>query len=419
MKIATVGLWHLGTITSLGLADLGHSVHCFDENKDVIQNFNLNIPVIYEPKVKKLLKKYLNRKLFFHSNFDNLKKFKVIFITYDTKITEDDKSDINLLFNKIKIILKFISKNSTIILSSQIPVGFTNRIEKFEKRFIKKNTKISYFPENLRLGNSLNIFNKPDRIIFGTRDDKSKRILNKVFKKVDCLKFNVCPETAEMSKHVINSFLACSISFINEIGQLSNKFNIPLSSLERCVKSDKRIGFKSYLKPGNAFSGGTLARDLNFLIKLSKKFNTNSRVINSIYKSNKHHSNWIQNFIKKNFKSKSSNILQVGLSYKDNTSTVRRSLPFQIFKNLRKLYNIRFHDKDYILKTKEVVKYKKYYFNLNSTKKFNLLLIFSDKYDFKLLKKNIKKNSIILDANNSNINKKLFKNYNYISIENA
>ena len=56
MKIATVGLWHLGTITSLGLADLGHSVHCFDENKDVIQNFNLNIPVIYEPKVKKLLK---------------------------------------------------------------------------------------------------------------------------------------------------------------------------------------------------------------------------------------------------------------------------------------------------------------------------------------------------------------------------
>ena len=102
-----------------------------------------------------------------------------------------------------------------------------------------------------------------------------------------------------MNKHVINSFLACSISFINEIGNISKNFKIPFDDLEKCVKSDKRIGYQSYLKPGNAFSGGTLGRDLNYLIEISNKLNLSNNLIKSIYKSNQIHSRWVTHYIEK------------------------------------------------------------------------------------------------------------------------
>ena len=138
MKIATVGLWHLGTITSLGLANLGHEIHAFDENQDVIKNFNSKIPTINEPKILNLLNKYLNKKIKFTNDFDNLKKYNLIFITYDAKINNKDESDFKYLFNKIKKILKIIKKTLVVIFTSQIPLGIYEKIENYEKNLLKR-----------------------------------------------------------------------------------------------------------------------------------------------------------------------------------------------------------------------------------------------------------------------------------------
>ena len=107
-----------------------------------------------------------------------------------------------------------------------------------------------------------------------------------------------------MTKHVINSFLALSISFINEIGQISRIYKIPFQDLEKAVKTDQRIGTKSYLSIGNAYSGGTLARDVNFLLKNSTKHNTNNKILKSINSSNNLHSIWFKDFIKSNLNSR-------------------------------------------------------------------------------------------------------------------
>ena len=62
-------------------------------------------------------------------------------------------------------------------------------------------------------------------------------------------------ETAELTKHIINSYLACSITLINEISSIASQHNVPFEELEKCVKTDK-ISPKAYLRPGNSFSGG-------------------------------------------------------------------------------------------------------------------------------------------------------------------
>ena len=137
MKIAVVGLWHLGTITSLSLSKLNNLVYAFD-NKKIIDEFNLNNPPIQENGVLELLKKYKNKNIFFNQNFEDLNKFNLIWVTYDSKIDNKDKSDFKYIFSKIKNILKHVKKNTTIIISSQLQIGSTIKIENFEKKFIKK-----------------------------------------------------------------------------------------------------------------------------------------------------------------------------------------------------------------------------------------------------------------------------------------
>ena len=421
MKIAVVGLWHLGTITALSLSKLNNLVYAFDEKK-IIDQFNLNDPPVQENGVLKLLKKHKKKNLFFDQNIKKLKKFNLVWVTYDSKIDNHDKSDFKYIFLKIKKILKFVKKNTTILISSQLKIGSIKKIENFEKKFVRKNISFVYIPENLRLGSSINLFLKPDRIVIGLRNNKNfkknKLIVNKLFHKFNCSKIIVSPETAEMTKHVINSFLACSVSFINEISQISRNYNISFDDLENCVKSDKRIGKFAYLRPGNAFSGGTLARDLNFLIREGEKYNTNYQLIKSINKSNNIHGKFLKRILYKNIRSKKIKILQVGLSYKKNTSTIRRSIPYSLFNGIKKKFYIKIYDKYLFNHKNEVKNLTQYFLNNSSKEKFDLILIFSKLQNLNKIKENIKNNAKIIDFEGSNKKSILSKNLSYISLEN-
>ena len=308
------------------------------------------------------------------------------------------------------------------IISSQLKVGSIKEIEKIEKKYIKKNISFIYIPENLRLGSSIKLFLKPDRIVIGLRNNKNfkknKLIVNKLLQRFSCQKFIVSPETAEMTKHVINSFLACSVSFINEISQISRNYNISFDDLENCVKSDKRIGKFAYLRPGNAFSGGTLARDLNFLIREGEKYNTNYQLIKSINKSNNIHGKFLKRILYKNIRSKKTKILQVGLSYKKNTSTIRRSIPYSLFNGLKKNFYIKINDKYLFNHKNEVKNLTQYFLNSSSKEKFDLILIFSKLQNLNKIKENIKNNAKIIDFEGSNKKSILSKNLSYISLEN-
>jgi len=74
-------------------------------------------------------------------------------------------------------------------------------------------------------------------------------------------------ESAEMTKHALNAFLATSVTFINEVARLCEEVGADAKEVERGLKSEGRIGPRAYLSPGSAFAGGTLARDLRFLVQ--------------------------------------------------------------------------------------------------------------------------------------------------------
>ena len=118
MKIAIVGLWHLGTITSLCLSKIGHKVEAYDEDKKLIQNFNKKNPPISEPGVQKLLNQQIDKNLSFNSKLKDLVNHNIVWICFDTKINDKDISDEILLFQKIKKFFNLLKKiNNTYFIT--------------------------------------------------------------------------------------------------------------------------------------------------------------------------------------------------------------------------------------------------------------------------------------------------------------
>ena len=384
MKICVIGLWHLGLVTSVSLAKLGFDITCTDKVKKIKSIKNLDLP-INEKNLLYYFKKY-KKNIKFQSLEKPLVKKNIFWITNDTQVDYKDRINYKQTLKDLINISQKIPKSSIVIISSQIPVGTISKIEK-NKILKKKKHTFFYIPENLRLGNAIKNFLKPDRVVIGTNSkNKNKiKIVKSIFKNFNCPIYLVSAETAEMSKHVINSFLACSITFINEISQISSRFNIDLNHLEKTIKSDKRIGIKSYMKSGFSFSGGTLARDVNFLNDISSKYNIKSKIIKNIILSNNNRKHNIIKSILSLAKGRK-RILQIGLTYKKGTNTMRRSFPYEVYKKILNIKpkSISVYDSD--------LKKKSNHFNFLSNKKFDLIIIFKQEKNLISL---IKKYSII------------------------
>jgi len=161
-----------------------------------------------------------------------------------------------------------------VIVSSQLPVG---TIRKLEGEF-PRHTFVC-IPENLRHGTAVENFLHPDRIVVGMRDDGSEAA-GEPFSRINLLLLPIVhttekfvwmsPESAEMTKHAINAFLATSICFINEIAAICKLVGADPAEVERGLKTEERIGPKAYLKPGGPYTGKTLARDVEYLCNLPK-----------------------------------------------------------------------------------------------------------------------------------------------------
>ena len=329
MKIGVYGLWHLGSVYAACLSKIGNKVVAVDEDKQVIDSFHKGVPPIFEPNLRELIE---NQKesgnLIFSSLVYDLSACDVVFITFDTPVFEDDTADYESIIHKIENLLAILKPNCVVAISSQLPVGSISRLESLSKKdYNDKNIDFCYIPENLRLGNAINAFMHPTRILIGRRtneflDNKIKEI----FKNLNTNMIFMKTESAEVSKHAINAFLATSVVFGNEIASVCESVGADANEVALGLKSEERIGEKAYLSPGMAFAGGTLARDIVYLNQISDKHKIKNPLLNSVIESNIEHSKWAKNKLSKYLtKLQNSNIAILGLTYKANTDTLRRS----------------------------------------------------------------------------------------------
>tara|TARA_B110000858_G_scaffold73258_1_gene85179 strand:- start:2293 stop:3585 length:1293 start_codon:yes stop_codon:yes gene_type:complete len=325
-----MGLWHLGSVTASSLASIGFNVIGYDADERLIDSLNEGKSPVFEKSLDDTIKQGIkDKRLIFTSDLKKAtSNIDYLWITYDTPVDESDEADHEYVKNKIKDCFQYIKDGLIIVISSQLPVGSTGELKTFAREnYLDKEIHFSYIPENLRLGNALENFLNPDRLVVGCNNSALKEKLNKMLIRITENIEWMSIESAEMTKHAINSFLATSITFANEIASICEIVGADAKEVERGLKTESRIGKKAYLSPGGPFSGGTLARDVNFLTKISNSENLLTPTLSSIALSNNQHKNWTKIQLVKIFSSlKNVKISIWGLIYKSGTDTLRRSL---------------------------------------------------------------------------------------------
>ena len=333
MKIAVIGLWHLGEIYSAGFAELGHSVIGISDDAQVVEGLQRNEPPLAEPQLVPLLEKHqTSGRLVYSNDHELIKKCNAVWITFDTPVDSRDTADTSVIFECLKKALPYFKNGVVIGVSSQLPVGTSQKIRAFvKKRRPKLSFRYAYVPENLRLGEAVERFLNPKRIVIGAEDMRTREQVKTVFKNINADFLFMNPVSAEMVKHALNAFLATSLSFIYDIADVCEMVGADILDVSRALKSDPRIGGKAYLDASVGFSGGTLGRDLRVLLTEAASCRRELPVIRSVFHKNKERRNLVLQFLKSRLKSlKNKKVGVAGLTYKAGTNTLRRSLPLEI-----------------------------------------------------------------------------------------
>ncbi|MFC1940773.1 UDP-glucose dehydrogenase family protein, partial [Chloroflexota bacterium] len=259
-----------------------------------------------------------------------------ILIAFDTPVNEKDEVDLSQILTTASELSLCMENGTTIIVTSQVPVGTCSQI----KEIVKKERPsldfdIAYSPENLRLGQAIERFKHPDRIIIGADNPTTLDTVERFFSVIDSPKVRMSLRSAEMTKHAINTFLANCISFANELGNICDEVGADALSVAEGLGTDERIGQKLPLKPGLAFAGGTLARDLKTLQTIGDRCSYDTFLIDSVLKVNEHQNKLVLRKLQKIYGSIAKlTIGMLGLTYKASTSTLRRSAALEIIADL-------------------------------------------------------------------------------------
>ncbi len=334
MKVCVLGLWHLGTVTAACLASGGHDVTGLDFNESLIADLRNGKPPLFEPGLEDLVKKGIQAGTLGFSTDPGqaVLDAQVIWAAYDTPVDDDDNADVEYVVECVSRLFPFLKTGQEVLISSQLPVGTSMRLEVlFAAARPDAQVSFSYSPENLRLGKAISVFSQPDRVVIGVRNENSRQVFTGLLAPfTDHIEW-MSVESAEMTKHALNAFLATSVTFINEIASVCEQVGADAKEVERGLKSESRIGPKAYLGPGGAFAGGTLARDIAFLTKIGQEHELPLHLFPAIRASNDAHKNWPRRRLSQLLGGLNNKTIAVwGLTYKPGTDTLRRSSAIEL-----------------------------------------------------------------------------------------
>lgn len=343
--VSVVGLGYVGLVTALSLAS--NNVHTIglDIDSKKISALERNKISIHEPGLEELLNK--SRKIDsieFTTHYSYaISNSDLTIICVDTPIDTSGRMNLtNLKKSTIRIAKEISSKTKhTVIVRSTVLPGTCDNILKPILNKVQDRHVLLYNPEFLREGYALQDTINPDRIIIGSNNDESGKILLSLYKKI--IKGSMPPVlkttfvNAEFIKCASNAFLALKISFANTISDLCESVsNCDIGKVMEGVGLDRRIG-RQFLNAGVGFGGSCLPKDLNALVSYSKSLGKPSTLLGSTMSVNKERPYILVKKAKEKLGSlKGKKVAVLGLSFKPNTDDIRHAPSLTIIRELLK-----------------------------------------------------------------------------------
>ncbi len=351
MKISVIGNGYVGTTLAVCLAHFGHQVIGIDIDEKKVDMLNKAKSPIYEPHLEDMLKKALeNKKLHFSTDFSRIDNSQAIFLAVGTPKGKDGRANLSYLFDALDKLTPYLRDGSVLITKSTVPVGTNRKIKEYVQDKGKE-IKVVSNPEFLREGQAVKDLLHPDRIVAGLSDDSLRSLIQEIYKplmekQVPILFTNL--ESAEMIKYAANSYLALSISYINEISRLCEVCGADINEISKGLRLDKRIGPHAFLNAGLGFGGSCFPKDVSALKNFAHDKGIKLNLLEHCLNTNETQIELFARKILAYYSQKnidSPTLAFLGLSFKPHSDDVRESRAIKLANLLRKHnFTIKAHD---------------------------------------------------------------------------
>jgi GDP-mannose 6-dehydrogenase len=324
-RIAVLGLGYVGCVTAACLADLGHSVAGVDRDEFKVRSVLDGEAPFYEPGLAELVRRGVQsgRLSASTSLAEVLPVCDLVLICVGTPSERNGNLDLDQLArvcDEIGVILSRTSHRPIIAVRSTV---FPGTCEQTVAPRVGQDTPIVFNPEFLREGTAVRDFAQPSLLVVGGPDAEAVRRLANIYAPLGVPPCLVSLRTAEMIKYACNAFHALKIDFANEIGTICTSLGIPGGEVMDTLCRDTVLNASpAYLKPGFAFGGSCLPKDLRALVYRAARLDLKLPLLEAVLPANEQH---IARGIQTILDLPAERLGFFGLAFKENTDDLRES----------------------------------------------------------------------------------------------
>ncbi|MEM6306244.1 MAG: UDP-glucose/GDP-mannose dehydrogenase family protein [Pseudomonadota bacterium] len=332
-KISVFGIGYVGVVSAACLAQDGHDVIAVDVDTGKIKAINAGQSPIVEEGIDDLVRKVVDAgKLTATDDFEQaVLDTDVSFICVGTPSAPDGSVGLSYVTSVCENIGRALAKKDSyhsVVVRSTIVPGSTEGacipvLEQTSGKTAGREFGVGYFPEFLRESTAIADNYAPGLIVFGYLDEGTRAILEEINGKLPCEMHQVEIKTAEMVKYTSNTWRAVKVTFANEIGNIAKASGIDGQTVMEILCSDDKIAMSPYfMRPGFAFGGSCLPKDVRALKYLANSTGTKHHILSAVLEANEAQIAKAEQMV---IDSGETSVGFVGISFKPGTDDLRES----------------------------------------------------------------------------------------------
>ena len=353
MKISIFGLGYVGAVSMACLARDGHEVVGVDLDPVKLDLIRSGRSPIVEEGIQELTAEVVGsgRVQVTDDVADAVRSTRLSFICVGTPSSPNGSQDlaaVRRVSEQIGAVLRTKDEYHTVVMRSTIQPGSMEAVvraglESTSGKRAHVDFGLGFQPEFLREGSSIKDYDNPPFTVIGTEDPRAAAAVREVFGHLPCEFIVTSVGVAEMLKYACNAFHAVKITFANEIGRLSRSVGVDAREVMDLVCRDRRLNVSpAYLKPGFAFGGSCLPKDLRALTYVGKVNDVTTPMLGNVLGSNRAHIDHALDLVCASGRRR---VGMVGLSFKAGTDDLRESPLVAVAERLiGKGYDLRIYD---------------------------------------------------------------------------
>ena len=336
MQVVIFGLGYVGFTAACCIASEGHRVIGVDVSEKKVNTILGGVSPIVEPGVEEMLQKGLAAGLIHADTRINghLNDADLAIVCVGTPSAADGAHDMHYIIEVTRQIAEAVDPKRTTPLtvafrSTIRPGTIEDLIQPIFQRQLGdaagRLVQLVYNPEFLRESSAVQDYFEPPKVVIGTADGKPNATMETLNANIDAPTFYVGYREAEFTKFVDNTWHAVKVSFANEIGRVCLALGIKATQVHEIFKSDTKLNISPYYtRPGGAFGGSCLPKDVRALQYIAADCGANTHLVDSLIRSNEAHKHRLYEYATEGLEA-GAKVLLAGLAFKAGTDDLRES----------------------------------------------------------------------------------------------